>query len=149
MRLQGEFLVEFIRVEFLFVILGVFAKGPGNILDIVQNAPLVIHSFLWTGYVIWLSGGFFFFLLQQLWHVLLQTLDFFFQIFNFLINYIECSDIILSVLNFDLYKQLVILAVLRQFFSLIECLVLLTAHFNCCIYVEYRLGLVLTLRPLN
>jgi len=86
------------------------------------------------------------FLLKKLWDVLLEALHFLFEVINLLVNKIKSSCVVMSVLNFNLDKQLKVVALLSKDLSLVKSLFLLPAHFNSCVNIKNRFPIVLGLR---
>jgi len=89
------------------------------------------------------------FLLKKLWDVLLEALHFLFEVINLLVNKIKSSCVVMSVLNFNLDKQLKVVALLSKDLSLVKSLFLLPAHFNSCVNIKNRFPIVLGLRFLD
>lgn len=89
------------------------------------------------------------FLLKKFWDVLLEALHFLFEVINLLVNKIKSSCVVMSVLNFNLDKQLKVVALLSKSLSLVKSLFLLPAHLNSRVNIKNRFPIVLGLRFLD
>ena len=148
MALDRKLFVELLRVELLPVVLLVLAQRPRDVLHVVQNAFGIVIALRERILEISLARRI---LLdfQQLGHVLLQALHLLLQVVYLLINDVECSQIVLSVLNLDLNQQLVVLAILCELLRLVKGLILLAAYLDRGVDIKDGLGLVLTLRSVD
>ena len=79
-------------------------------------------------------------LFQQLRHVLSQALNFLLQVVDLRVDDVQSLEIVVPVFNLDLHQQSVVLGLLSQSFSLVERLLLLTAHFDGRVNVKDRLS---------
>lgn len=135
---------ELVTSEGLFE-LSVLYKCHGNIFDHLKNS-LALNSLCCDGLVLILFIVLDF---EKLRDVLLETLHFFLEVVDLLVDGVEGSLRVVFIFNLNLHQQPPLLALLGQSLSDVQSLNLLATDLDSCVDVEVRLALALRLTPLN
>ena len=124
---------EKLRFKPLLARLDILAQSLGNLLNHVQDSLLVVTT---------LSDGLLTIVLklEEFGNIELEALHLLFDVLDLLVNDVQGSQVVSSVLYLDLDEQFEVLAKLRQLLSMLNSLRLLSAHLNSRIYIEDTLA---------